>query len=197
VAVLCPRGHPSVTTDYCDECGDPIASRSDERCPLCTTPRNANDRYCEQDGYDFVERSAPASARSWQAIVTADHEYFDRVGPRELEFPDDAPQRTFALDGDEILIGRRSRSDQIAPDIDLAFPPEDPGISHRHATLVRDEDGTFTIVDLASTNGTTMNTDGTPLPPRTPVTVTDGDRIHLGAWTTITIRSSAPASPRA
>ena len=46
---------------------------------------------------------------------------------------------------------------------------------------------TFVLVDLGSTNGTTINDDPAPIPEGQPVPVHDGDRIHLGAWTTITI----------
>ena len=65
---------------------------------------------------------------------------------------------------------------------------EDPGISHFHALLVRSSDGSFAIVDAGSTNGTTLNDDVTPLAPDVSIPLGDGDRVHLGAWTTITIR---------
>jgi pSer/pThr/pTyr-binding forkhead associated (FHA) protein len=43
-------------------------------------------------------------------------------------------------------------------------------------------------VDPGSTNGTTLNDAPAAITPNTPVALADGDRIHLGAWTTITIR---------
>jgi hypothetical protein len=177
-----------MTSDYCDTCGDPIAPDRDERCPVCATPRSGNDRYCEQDGYDFVTHVGPAGTRAWTAIVTADRNYYERVAAVGVEFPTDPPQRTFVIRGHEVLVGRRSDSRGISPEIDLAGAPEDLGISHVHARLVRGSDDVYALVDLDSTNGTTMNGDPTPLPPNTPVTVTDGDRIHVGAWTTITLR---------
>jgi len=191
MSVTCPRGHDSMTPDYCDECGDPIVSDRDERCPVCATPRSGNDRYCEHDGYDFVARVGLADARPWSAVVIADRDYYERVAATGVEFPTSAPKRTFVVRGEAVLIGRRSDSRGINPEIDLATAPEDPGISHAHARLVRGSDDVYALVDLDSTNGTTMNGDPTPLPPNTPFTITDGDRIHIGAWTTITFRSLA------
>jgi hypothetical protein len=157
-------------------------------CPLCATPRSGDERYCERDGYDFVESLIPPHMRSWEAVVMTDHELYERVEPDGVEFPSEPGRRVLAIDKDDVLIGRHSRSRGIEPDIDLAAAPGDPGVSHRHAHLVRGADGAYALVDLGSTNGTAMNGDRTPLPPDTPVTLTDGDRIHIGAWTTITIR---------
>ncbi len=74
------------------------------------------------------------------------------------------------------------------PDIDLSVPPEDPGVSHQHAVLVQQPDGNWAVVDQNSTNGTTVNGSEEPIQPFVPVPLQDGDRVHVGAWTTITIR---------
>ena len=47
----------------------------------------------------------------------------------------------------------------------------------------------YAIEDLGSTNGTEVN--GRQIAAGEPVTLGDGDRVHLGAWTGITIRSRA------
>jgi pSer/pThr/pTyr-binding forkhead associated (FHA) protein len=44
--------------------------------------------------------------------------------------------------------------------------------------------------DLGSTNGTTLNDDPTPIGREVGAPVSDGDRIHIGAWTTITLRKT-------
>jgi predicted component of type VI protein secretion system len=53
--------------------------------------------------------------------------------------------------------------------------------------LLAEPDGSWTILDPGSENGTLVNgreiTAGVRLPLR------DGDRIHLGAWTLITIQA--------
>jgi pSer/pThr/pTyr-binding forkhead associated (FHA) protein len=45
------------------------------------------------------------------------------------------------------------------------------------------------VQDLGSTNGTTINDGADPIDADAPVPLGDGDRIHLGAWTTITLRA--------
>ncbi|MEK8170834.1 FHA domain-containing protein [Streptomyces sp. M19] len=66
--------------------------------------------------------------------------------------------------------------------------PEDPGVSHQHAVLVQQPDGSWAVVDQDSTNGTTINLAEDPIQPFVPVPLQDGDRVHVGAWTTITVR---------
>jgi len=52
---------------------------------------------------------------------------------------------------------------------------------------VSSADGGWSVVDLDSANGTYLNGGTDPIAPNTPVPLHDGDRIHLGAWTTLTI----------
>lgn len=212
---LCPQGHRSLTSDYCDQCGTPIAvappvpegevevssvtqvripEAATERCPLCDTARTPGDRYCEVDGYDF--EPPDGSMVVWRAIVQADRTQFDRISPDDLQFPDDASPLTFVLDAESVAVGRQSASRGSIPDIDLGGAYEDPGVSRRHLRFHRLPDGTYAVVDCGSANGTTINDDATPLPPEIPVPVADGDRVHLGAWTTITIvRGSTESKP--
>jgi pSer/pThr/pTyr-binding forkhead associated (FHA) protein len=90
------------------------------------------------------------------------------------------------FDADEITVGRRSESRAIAPDVDLSGDLADPGVSHAHAVIRRDgASGTYSVVDLGSTNGTTLNDDEESIRPHELVLLKSGDRIHVGAWTTI------------
>jgi pSer/pThr/pTyr-binding forkhead associated (FHA) protein len=73
----------------------------------------------------------------------------------------------------------------IDPEIDLTGPPADPGVSRLHAMLIEAADGTWSVVDPGSENGTLVN--GKEIPPGEAVPLRDGDRIHLGAWTALTI----------
>lgn len=131
--------------------------------------------------------------RTWTAVVAADREYFTgmmaRSGPeaRGLYFPSYSPERRIPLTGPQVAVGRRRHSTGEAPDIDLSRAPEDPGVSHKHALLVEQPDGSWSVVDQGSTNGTTLNGDEEPIAPFVPVPLADGDRVHVGAWTTITI----------
>ena len=66
-------------------------------------------------------------------------------------------------------------------------------MSRQHLRFERCPDGTYAVVDCGSANGTTVNDDLTRIPADTGVPLADGDRVHLGAWTTITIERQAGA----
>ena len=135
----------------------------------------------------------PAVPTGWTAIVTADRAYFDSViatgGPdaASIEFPAYCPERRFSLAGPEIRIGRRSASRGLEPEIDLTGPPTDPGISHLHAVLIAQPDGSWSVLDPGSSNGTQVN--GTDLVTGVSVPLHPGDRVSLGAWTVLTIQA--------
>ncbi|REE97507.1 FHA domain-containing protein [Thermomonospora umbrina] len=136
----------------------------------------------------------PPPPGGWSAVVAADRDYFQSVlsdlGPDggSLTFPPYAPDRRYMLVGPQVRIGRRSLTRGFTPEIDLSSPPEDPGVSHIHAVLLARPDGTWVLVDPGSTNGTTLNGSADPIDVNVEIPVGDGDRIHVGAWTTITLR---------
>ncbi|WNE96599.1 FHA domain-containing protein [Streptomyces luomodiensis] len=146
-------------------------------------------------GAPFGQGGAPSPAPgNWIAVVAPDREYFvammNRSGPEAagLNLPAYSPEQQLPLNGHQITIGRRRHSTGEAPDIDLGRQPEDPGVSHQHAILVQQPDGAWAVVDQDSTNGTTINGGEEPIQPFVPVPLRDGDRVHIGAWTTITVR---------
>jgi hypothetical protein len=130
---------------------------------------------------------------TWTAVAAADREYFTammaRSGPegQGLFFPQYSPEQRVVLSGGPITIGRRRHSTGESPDIDLSRSPEDPGVSHKHAMLVPQPDGGWAVIDQDSTNGTTLNGAEDPIDPYVPVPLKEGDRVHVGAWTTIAI----------
>jgi pSer/pThr/pTyr-binding forkhead associated (FHA) protein len=126
--------------------------------------------------------------RRWIAVIDVDQAHFQRTAPPELTFPASRAPSTVELDSDEVLIGRRSESRGIRPDIDLSDLLDDPAVSHRHARLTRTDDGSYALTDLGSTNGTALNDDARLLEANVPVALSDADRILLGAWTVITFR---------
>ncbi|MEV5412862.1 FHA domain-containing protein [Thermopolyspora sp. NPDC052614] len=136
----------------------------------------------------------PAGHTGWHVVASADRRYYDSVvaqgGPdaAKIAFPPYCPERFFPLIGGEIRIGRRSRSRGITPEIDLSGVPEDPGISHLHAVLVAQPDGSWTLLDPGSANGTKINESPDPIATNVPIPVTDGDRVYLGAWTVLVLR---------
>jgi pSer/pThr/pTyr-binding forkhead associated (FHA) protein len=54
-----------------------------------------------------------------------------------------------------------------------------------HAVLIRAADGSWSVLDPGSANGTQVN--GAQIARDQQVPLRDGDRIYLGAWTRITI----------
>lgn len=80
---ICPAGHTSAATDFCDTCGLPIPALASATpvppplvqplqppaalvCPACGTPNVAEALFCEACGHDFIggapPRTAPAPA---------------------------------------------------------------------------------------------------------------------------------------
>ncbi|RSM77411.1 phosphopeptide-binding protein [Amycolatopsis sp. WAC 01375] len=211
---VCAAGHDSTATDYCDVCGlvlgaapppaEPAASDTSApgpggmTCARCEVPREG--RFCEECGFDNdlpAPSPSPVDAQAvrsrWTAVVRADRAWFDEVRRREgseaaeMDFPLYCPERRFELDRDQVGIGRQSRSRGTNPEIDLGGPPLDPGVSAQHAVLVARSDGGWDVVDLGSTNGTSVGDTTDVIEPNTPVEVPAGVPIRLGAWTVITL----------
>ena len=209
----CPDGHNSAAADYCDVCGASIggstapsapssAEPESKACPACGMPSSG--RFCEACGHDSalpapVARSAaepaePAAAAApvvtWTAVVAADREFHQRVlareGPDTVEFPQFYRERRIGLHDNTALIGRAKPDQGLEPEIDLGIQPVDRGVSSQHAVLRISAEG-ITITDIGSTNGTSLNGSEELLAKNVETPLADGDRIHVGAWTTITI----------
>ncbi|HET7488139.1 MAG TPA: FHA domain-containing protein [Acidimicrobiales bacterium] len=213
-------GTASATDDYCDSCGSPLAAAStpapaapppapaavSEPCPNCGAVRSADDAFCEACGLDFttgrIPDSAPAPAPSaagattgWTAVIEADRAFFDgNDAGGVLAFPEGLAPRQVALTGDEVVIGRRSEGKGFFPTIDLTAPVADPGVSHRHAVLRRQADGSWALLDEMSTNGTWVNGADQPVPRGTLTALHDGDYVNCGTFTRITVVRDAPAT---
>jgi serine/threonine protein kinase len=155
-------------------------------------PKAGIDRTRTPPGAPSGYASVPGT---WAAIVAADRDYYNSVWAADvppeqiISFPEGTPQRRFPLSGSELLIGRRSVSKGIHPEIDLTAPPGGPptdtGVSRLHAKLVTGPDGNWSVIDLGTENGTLVN--GREVPSGTLIRLRDGDRINLGMWTVITI----------
>jgi pSer/pThr/pTyr-binding forkhead associated (FHA) protein len=90
----------------------------------------------------------------------------------------------FAIEKAENLIGRHSRARGIEPEVALDF---DDAVSHRHAILARLDDGSLTVRDIGSANGTRLN--GRDLEPLTDAALKDGDELTLGHWTRLQVKA--------
>ncbi len=201
-AYSCPKGHESADADFCAVCGAKIRSsagngRSPDgngSCPDCAAPRSADSgSFCEVCGFNFltgahgeipvVNIAAPRTAIStnWSVAVGIDPTPSDGDAP---EPPAAMEPFTISLRKPLNLIGRRSESRAIFPEISL---DHDDAVSHRHAVLTVAPDGSLTLRDIGSVNGTRLN--GGDLEPMAEASLRDGDKIALGHWTLLTICS--------
>ena len=144
------------------------------------------------DGESDTIATGKSEAR-WEAIVKADRAHFGRTAPAGITFPERWTTRRFMLTGAELTIGVARSPRAVRPDIDLSGAVSDDGISHLHAMLLRQADGTYALVDQGSTNGTFLNDGRERIAVNEPVLLHDGDEVHIGAWTTITIVATGDA----
>lgn len=203
--MTCPRGHESATDDFCDVCGArmvavtmalPVTAPptpAAPSCPHCGTPQLATGRFCENCGYDsntgrvpVLSPGAAAPPGEWSVTITADRVWFDANAVEGVTFPAEHLTRDVPLPPPQVRIGRKSASKGTDPELDLA---EDPGVSHSHALLTQNLDGVWLVADLGSTNGTYVNDDADPLPVGQSRPLADGDRLHVGAWTCLTLHA--------
>jgi len=122
--------------------------------------------------------SVTPAPRRWELLAQVD------VSLRKPEDPEpsDRSERLFALDMPDHLIGRRSDSADIHPEVVIP----DPGISRRHARILRQPDGGLALVDLGSMNGTRLN--GATVAPNVITPLAEGDQVTVGCWTRLTLR---------
>jgi hypothetical protein len=79
----------------------------------------------------------------------------------------------------ELVIGRKDPDTGLSPDVDLhASGAPDKGVSRKHALIIRKDEGSLSIVDKGSPNGTYLN--GQKLIPNQPRVLRDGDELRLG-----------------
>jgi FHA domain len=209
----CPNGHASTEADYCDTCGAkiggaapavpetapaPVETPRGEECPNCGTPRAGQARFCEDCGYDYTSGKMPqltevlpapeeAPAGEWTATMIADAAYFALNEVEGVTFPAGTAERIVTLTPPQMRIGRKSTTKGTSPEIDLA--DSDPGASHNHALLTLNTEGVWLVTDLGSTNGTYINDEDLPLTAGQSRALEDGDQVHVGVWTTLTLHA--------
>ncbi|MBD0302775.1 MAG: FHA domain-containing protein, partial [Tolypothrix sp. T3-bin4] len=118
---------------------------------------------------------------TWELIITIDPSLRH---PESPEAPANRQAIAFHLNKPNNLIGRNSQARAIEPEIALDF---DNAVSHRHALLNLESDGSLTLRDINSSNGTKLN--GIELKPMVDVSLKDGDEFTLGHWTRIAVKA--------
>ena len=146
--------------------------------------------------FDFPNLPMTPTPRStqvtWTVLIDTDWTYYERIRKAyslyglPVAFPEYDNERGCVLAGKQVRIGRRSAVCGLEPEIDLAVPTADPAISRLHAVLIAAPDGSWAVLDPGSANGTLLN--GRKLAVGDVITLHDGDRINLGAWTVVTVR---------
>lgn len=195
----CPDCGAPRTGRFCEECGHDFTTGTPGVVPApLSAPVQASAAPEPAPAPVAAEpdpEPEPTAPTGWVAEVAADRAYYETIraaGNADVKFPPYCPERRIHLTGVHVRIGRRSSARGLTPEIDLAGPPEDPGVSHLHALLLPGDDGSLALVDPGSTNGTTVNSATEPVEVNAVVPLADGDRIHVGVWTTITVRRLAP-----
>jgi hypothetical protein len=172
-----------------------IVVEEGRECPACSHACFADEQYCEACGVE-LEASRPTIEEigCWEVLVLSDRAYFESNDAGDVQFPSAPVEKVFSLQSGRATIGRFSASTGERPKLDLSFSPTDRGVSRHHAELNLRPDGTCSITDCGSTNGTYINDRTERLAPGDEVGVAPGDRIHIGAWTTIVVRVATTAA---
>lgn len=138
------------------------------------------------------ESPAPGLTEPWVAEVWIDPQWFaSQESPDPL--PSQGPPLVVPLRHTSLLVGRRSVSRGIDPDIDCGV---DNGVSRRHAQLTTDG-SRWWVEDLDSSNGTFVSDvvgeiPTTPIRARSKVELSAEARVYLGSWTRLVVRRAAP-----
>ena len=210
----CPNCEQVNTADalFCEACGydfttgtmprptaraaDPAAPTNplDLGAPPLTTSSGRDAGVPDSVAPDSVapDSVAPAVQFEWVAEVWVDPDWYAGQESEEV-CPSPGLPMVVPLRAQSLLIGRRSVSRNIHPDIECSA---DVGVSRRQAQLTTDSQRWW-VEDLQSSNGTYVGPASGPLPedaipPGQRRELAQDDRIYLGAWTRIVVRRATP-----
>src|SRR6266511_1770410 len=157
-------------------------------CNNCQSKQFDGTIFCAECGASLV----PAIRRE-TTMSLGRHGPTDDLAPQPISVPAPAPApggpkitlvimnsgRRISLDiGDDLLIGRKDNARGIFPDVDLGLDGGyDAGVSRRHAILAYNN-GTYTVEDLSSSNGTFINEQR--LPAEQATRLKQGDELKCG-----------------
>jgi uncharacterized Zn finger protein (UPF0148 family) len=195
-AIICPdcsTPHEADSGNFCEICGYNFITDTHGEVPISPIPPISSisptletDKTEQETEKQKEEKSSsPVSLTSspitaWEIVITIDP---NLRHPESPEPPINQPPITYALNKPVNLIGRNSKARAVYPEIALDF---DDAVSHRHAVLNQQADGTFTLRDIGSANGTLFR--GIELKPMVDTPLQEGDTFTLGHWTKITLK---------
>jgi len=156
-------------------------------CPNCRSKQFDGTIFCSECGENLVATTRHETTLSLgQRPPTG--ELTDEAALIAAPAPSTGPRitlvimnsgRRISLDiGDDLLIGRKDNARGIFPDVDLGLDGGyDAGVSRRHAILAYNN-GTYTVEDLSSSNGTFINEQR--LPAEQATRLKQGDELKCG-----------------
>ncbi len=190
---------------------DPFAVGNSVNCPACSAPHQDSDgNFCEICGYNFTtgqSADVPIATLTPPPVAVTPIATPDPVAPATPRLPTSTTGWTITLRIDPSLatpasppaptqapivvplnqatslIGRTSEARGVRPEIPLDF---DDAVSHRHALLIVQPDGSLIIRDVGSSNGVQFK--GQDLAAMADVPLRSGDVFSLGHWTAIEVQ---------
>lgn len=169
--------------------GDPIDPADPDRA---ADPDGAVDPSEQPTNGSALPTPAPPGPDTWVVEVWVDPDWYAAQEPED-PMPSPTMPAVVPLRGQSVLVGRPSASRGIRPQVDAGA---DTGVSRRHCQLSTDGQRWW-VEDLDSANGTFVSPAGDPLP-TTPLEVgvrhelTEGERVFIGGWTRLVVRTALP-----
>jgi hypothetical protein len=139
-------------------------------CPNCGSTNDWNENFCHECGQDLrpVRASVIAASGPPADVVTDDMPYLETLDRAD-------EQLEYVLSRPRVVIGTTAGCDVM---VDSSFK-DSATVSPRHAQLLRNDDGSFTITDLGSPTGVSIN--DVRIAAGTPVPISNGDTIKVGS----------------
>ena len=185
----CGANHSKGAGDYCEVCGFnfktgahgelALPPSSVVAAPVAAPPTAPPTATPAPVPAAAVAAPPETKPLGWEVSITVDPKLKTEDSP---DVPVDFEPVVVALRNGSNLIGRTSPRRGILPEVAL---DHDDAVSHRHALLEVHTDGTLSLRDIGSSNGTSVN--GKEIAQLTDVPVKDGDHVTLGHWTRLLI----------
>ena len=161
----CPRcGHRNAEDSrFCSYCGTPLRGGIPERASETTSTISISglEAYdAETTGQTALPSLSPEAQAAVDALPAGSALLVVRRGPNSGS--------RFLLDGELTTAGRHPQSDIFLDDVT---------VSRRHVDFRRNPDGSFTVADVGSLNGTYVNRE-----PIDSVGLSNGDEVQIGKY---------------